>query len=154
MILCAVNGETLNPGTLKKQVVTLVAGSVKEGIDKKFKVDGTTLLTALKASEEPEFKELHENIQQYWQRRDPEFGTTIQEEPEVFVSSKNYFRTKRDLKRFLILEIERYAIQIGSIMQLGIELGHEDKYAQKALQRGRLSGLEKIWKECVEILGE
>ncbi len=70
------------------------------------------------------------------------------------VTKSNYAGMKTALRRFLILEIERYSIRAGSQNKLSIALGYSDTKVQMVLKRGSFSGLERLWKECREKLGD
>jgi hypothetical protein len=58
------------------------------------------------------------------------------------------------MKRFLVLEIERYAVRAGSQNQLSLALGKSDTFVQMALKRGSFSALERLWKECSGVYDE
>lgn len=60
----------------------------------------------------------------------------------------NYAEVKQAMKRFLILEIERYAILAGGQNKLSLSLGYSETKVQMVLKRGSFSGLERLWKEC------
>lgn len=66
------------------------------------------------------------------------------------ITPENYDEIKTDLKRFLILEIERHGIIAGSLRKLSADLGHSEDFVFARLKRGSFSSLERLWKECMK----
>lgn len=72
---------------------------------------------------------------------------------KIKVTRANYDDIKNYLREFLVEEIDGYIKQAGNQSKLSLALGHEDAYVHiklKRAMRGNFSGLERLWKECVE----
>lgn len=150
-MLCveAISNLSIEP-PYKKQIISAVESEIKKNkLDKQYSVNAKKMIKALDESEEEAIKELYLSIRAYWGMRDQEYSMTG-ESTTVNVNGDNYFHIKAALKRFLILQIEKYAIQAGSIEKLGLKIGQSEKYAQMILKRGSFSSLERLYKECIE----
>lgn len=76
---------------------------------------------------------------------------------KIKVTRSNYDDIKNHLREFLVEEIEGYIKQAGNKQALSLALGHEDAYVHLKLKRalrGNFSGLERLWRECVEKIKE
>lgn len=154
-ILCveALSSIKLN-SPFKDKIISAVESEIKKKkLEKEYSVDVKAFLKKLNEESEEKFKELYLSIHAYWGKRDQEYSMTG-ESVFVKITDENYAEIKAALKRFLILQIERYSIKAGSIEALGLRLGQSEKYAQMTLKRGSFSVLERLWKECVEKIGK
>jgi hypothetical protein len=74
---------------------------------------------------------------------------------KIKVTRSNYDEIKNYLREFLIEEIENYTKRAGNQTKLSLALGREDAYVHIKLKRalrGNFSGLERLWRECIEKL--
>lgn len=153
-MLCveAISGKIFEP-PYKQKIISAVEKGIKNNqIDKQYSVDSKVLSVTLKEMEEPDFKELYSGVQSYWGIRDQDYSM-IGDASIVNITRENYSAVKSAMKRFLILEIEKYAVKAGSIDTLGVKLGQSEKYARMVLKRSSFSALERLWKECNEKMG-
>ena len=67
---------------------------------------------------------------------------------EFRVTAKNYDELKTAMKRYLILEINRRILSLGTREKLSVALGHAENYVQLILKRQSFSALERLVKEC------
>ena len=73
----------------------------------------------------------------------------------VKITQNNFDGVMKDLRDFLILEIERYILKAGNQEKLSLLLGKEESYVHiryKRAKRGGITGFEKLYRECREKL--
>jgi len=148
--------DVLNGADIKQDykagIFAMVKKACKKGLDRGWGVDQKVLLEKLETGNEEEYIGLWSKIVGFWERYDREGG--IKELNTAAVSVKNYYELKTVLKRFLILEIEHYALQNGGREQLSLKLEKTLPFVQMTLQRGSFGSLERLWKDIKEKLGE
>ena len=59
----------------------------------------------------------------------------------------NYIKEKEDMILFLYKEIDRYVKEADGPEKLSILIGHTRTHIRMTLDRGKITSLEKLWKE-------
>lgn len=110
---------------------------------KKWNIKKEAFIKKYKAFSDKEKKEIEYEVKRYWEHRKVE-----QYNNPIIVQINNLNLTVNSLEKFLILEIEKYAIKYGSLNKLSMILSNSSTYIAMIFKRKEISKLLELYEKC------